>query len=40
MKVVTWNLRSVYIGDGINGFIHRSIIVETNSAVYHGMTLS
>lgn len=24
MKVVTWNLRSVYIGDGINGFIHRA----------------
>lgn len=24
MKTVTWNLRSVYIGDGINGFIHRA----------------
>lgn len=24
MKIVTWNLRSVYIGDGINGFIHRA----------------
>lgn len=24
MKIVTFNLRSVYIGDGINGFIHRA----------------
>ena len=26
-KIVTWNLRSIYIGDGINGFIHRAGLI-------------